>query len=108
MRRSRASCYAIAASTVTGAHAAAVEAASAHSAAVKSSTSKATTAKATTATSEGVVGNEAGANQNERCHGSEKTAKHGVPPLFGGAVHCRSGALEDRHPARAFLRFAAF
>jgi hypothetical protein len=112
MRRPNTSCDAIAASAVntpgvngtapevSRAHATAVEATSAHAASVKSSASKPTT---TAATSKGVVGNEAGTNQNERCHSSKNVAKHGVPPLFWGAVHCSMRCRAYRHPAINFV-----
>jgi hypothetical protein len=57
---------------MSGTHATAVEAAGAHAASVKSS------ASASSTTRKGVVGNKAGADQNERCHSSEYVAKHGV------------------------------
>jgi hypothetical protein len=74
-----------------GTHAAAMEAASTHAAAVKSSASASKATTTTAATSKGVVGNEAGANQNEHCHSSEYVAKHGVPPLAG--VPCIVAAM---------------
>jgi hypothetical protein len=102
MCRSGASCHAIAAAVEpTGPHAPTMEAAGAHAAAVKSSASKATAP----ATSEGVVGNEAGANQNQRGHSSKNVAKHGAPPLLG--VPCIIKAVRLRIGTRTSVSLLA-
>lgn len=88
-RRARYWMISIAASGIspTGISASDADTASMNSPAVKASTP---VAAATAPTREGVIRDEAGADDYDCCQSSESTANHGFPPVDGGVVHSGS------------------
>jgi hypothetical protein len=88
MRGPGTSSYAITATTMCDASAA-METAGPHTASVKSSAT--TESTATAASGEGIVWNQTGSDEDERCQSSENISKHGFLRHLG-AVHRWSDA----------------